>query len=108
MKFLIYNAAGLTLPVEAEIGREFRFRCRVEECGKEVELEGRIIGVDEEEFNRVLGEVLQKNPSFSRIQEITSRKLVFEGKVNGETVKLPVESFDDFAERFMDEVLVLR
>lgn len=108
MKFLVYNAAGLTIPVEAEPGLFFEFHCSEEECGKRVEIEGVIVEVSEKEFDEVLRETLEKNPSFSRIAEITVRAYIFEGKVNGEEVKLPAENLDDFAKRFMEEVLVLR
>ncbi len=108
MKFLVYNAAGLTIPVEAEPGVPFEFHCSEEECGKRVRIEGTIVEVSEKEFDGVLEETLEKNPSFSRIAEITVRSYVFRGKVNGEEVELPAESLDDFAKRFMEEVLVLR
>ena len=108
MKFLIYNAAGLTIPVEAEPGLFFRFDCSEEECGKRVEIEGMIVEVSEKEFDEVLRETLEKNPDFSKIAEIVVRSYVFEGKVNGEEVRLPAENLDDFAKRFMEEILVLR
>ena len=108
MKFLVYNAAGLTVPVDAEPGRFFRFECGEEECGKRVSIEGVIFGVTEGEFNEVLEETIRSNPDFSGISRIVSKRYVFKGKVNGREVKLPVESMDDFARRFMDEVLVLR
>ncbi len=108
MKFLIYNVAGLTIPVEAEPGIPFEFECSEEECGRRVRIEGVIVEVSEKEFDGVLEETLEKNPDFSRIAEITVRSYVFRGKVNGEEVELPAESLDDFAKRFMEEVLVLR
>ena len=108
MKFLIYNAAGLTIPVEAEPGIPFEFDCSEEECGKNVRIAGVIVEVSEKEFNGVLEETLEKNPGFSRIAEIAVRSYVFRGKVNGGEVELPAENLDDFAKRFMEEVLVLR
>ncbi len=108
MKFLIYNVAGLTIPVEAKPGIFFEFQCLEEECGRRIKIEGTIVEVSEKEFNKVLKKTLEKNPSFSRISEITVRSYVFRGKVNGEEVELPAESLDDFVKRFMEEVLVLR
>ncbi len=108
MKVFIYNADGLTIPVEVEPGLPFKFRCTEEECGKEVIIEGVVRHADEAEFTRVLESTVDENPDFKKILEITARKLIFEGKVNGKEVTLPVESFDDFAKRFLDEVLVLK
>ncbi|NJE05990.1 hypothetical protein E3E36_07510 [Thermococcus sp. M36] len=108
MKVFIYNVDGLTVPVEAEPGLRFRFQCSSEECGKEILIEGVIMQVDEEEFTEVLERTIEENRDFKKIREITSRRLVFEGKVNGKHVKLPAESFEDFAKRFLNEVLVLR
>lgn len=108
MKVLIYNVDGLTLLVEVEPGLPFTFHCSSEECGKEIIIEGIVRTVDELEFNRVLENTISENPDFERIKEITARNLIFEGRVNGKRVKLPVESMDNFAKRFMDEVLVLR
>jgi len=108
MKFLIYNAAGLTIPVEAEPGVFFEFECSEDECGKRIRIEGIIAEVPEKEFDQILNETLRANPGFSKINEITARNYVFKGRVNGEEVELPAENLDDFAKRFMDEVLVLR
>ncbi|ASJ09746.1 hypothetical protein A3L11_05050 [Thermococcus siculi] len=108
MKVFIYNADGLTIPVEVEPGRPFKFHCTEEECGKEVVIEGVVRHADEKEFTEILEDTVEENPDFKKIREITARNLIFEGKVNGKEVILPVESFDDFAKRFLDEVLVLR
>ncbi|ASJ09955.1 hypothetical protein A3L12_00890 [Thermococcus sp. P6] len=108
MKVLIYNADGLSLPVEVEVGVPFKFTCKEGECGKRIVIEGIVRPASEEEFNEVLEKTVSSNPGFKRIREITARRLVFEGKVNGKPALLPVESLDDFAERFMSEVLVLR
>ncbi|WP_457752094.1 hypothetical protein [Thermococcus sp.] len=108
MKFLIYNAAGLTIPVEAEPGVFFEFECSEEECGKRVKIEGVIAEVSEKEFDHILNQTLETNPGFSKISEITARNYVFKGRINGKDVELSAENLDDFAKRFMDEVLVLR
>ena len=108
MKVFIYNADGLTIPVEVEPGLPFKFRCDEEECGKVVVIEGVVRHADEGEFNKILEETVEENPDFAKIREIAARNLIFEGKVNGREVLLPVESFDDFAKRFLDEVLVLK
>ena len=108
MKVFIYNADGLTLPVEVEPGLPFKFRCTEEECGKEIVIEGVVRHANEDEFTRALENTVKNNPDFKKIMEITARKFIFEGKVNGKEVTLPVESFDDFAKRFLDEVLVLK
>ncbi|NJE09692.1 hypothetical protein [Thermococcus sp. MAR1] len=108
MKVFIYNADGLTIPVEVELGLPFKFVCSEEECGRKVVIEGVVRLANEEEFTEVLESTIAKNSDFKKIREITARMLVFEGRVNGKEVKLPVESFDDFAKRFLDEVLVLR
>jgi hypothetical protein len=110
-KFMVYNAAGLTLPVEAELGLPFNFECSEEECGKTVRIEGKILEVEEEEFNRSLRNVIKEDPSFSAIDAISVRKYLFFGKVNGKEVILPVESMEDFAKRFIDatdSIIVLR
>nr|WP_297419809.1 hypothetical protein [Thermococcus sp.] len=108
MKVFIYNADGLTIPVEVEPGLPFKFRCSKEECGREIVIEGVVRHVEEGEFTGVLEETVKANPDFGKIREITSRNLIFEGIVNGKEITLPVESFDDFAKRFLDEVLILK
>ncbi|NJE00035.1 hypothetical protein E3E26_09640 [Thermococcus sp. LS1] len=108
MKVLIYNVDGLTIPVEVEPGLPFTFHCSIEECEKEIVIEGVVKTVNEDEFSKVLESTIAENSDFERIREITARSLIFEGTVNGKEVRLPVESLDDFAKRFMDEVLVLR
>ncbi|AFL94787.1 hypothetical protein CL1_0580 [Thermococcus cleftensis] len=108
MRVFIYNAAGLTVPVEVEPGLPFKFTCTEEECGRKIVIEGVVRPASEEEFTRVLEKTVKENSDFEKIREITARKLVFEGKVNGKEVLLPVESFEDFARRFLEEVLVLR
>ncbi|ASI98120.1 hypothetical protein [Thermococcus celer] len=108
MKVFIYNVDGLTVPVEVEPGLPFKFVCSEEECGREVVVEGIVRPASEEEFTRILEDTVAENPDFEKIREITARTLIFEGKVNGKEVKLPAESFNDFAKRFLDGVLVLR
>ena len=108
MKVFIYNVDGLTIPVEVELGLPFKFRCTEEECGREIVIEGIVRLASEEEFTRTIEDTIAENSDFKKIREITAKMLIFEGKVNGREVRLPVESFDDFAKRFLDEVLVLR
>ncbi|MBP1911926.1 hypothetical protein [Thermococcus stetteri] len=108
MKGFIYNAAGLSIPVEFTPGVPFRFECPEEDCGKSVVIEGVVEEVNEAEFTRVLEATIRENPAFGKIREITSRRFVFRGKVNGKEVALPVESFQDFTERFLKEVLILK
>jgi hypothetical protein len=108
LKFFVYGVAGLTIPVEADPGVPFSFSCSEEECGKTVEMEGEILRVSEEEFSQVLENLLENNPSFSKISEIREREYLFTGKVNGSKVKLPAESFEAFSRRFIDEVVVLQ
>ncbi|WP_297509393.1 hypothetical protein [Thermococcus sp.] len=108
MKGFIYNAGGLSIPLEFTPGVPFRFECSEEECGKRVVIEGVIVEVSSSEFTEVLERVVRENPDFRRILEINARRFIFRGKVNGKDETLPVESLDDFAERFLDEVLVLK
>lgn len=111
MKFLIYNAAGLTVPVEAELGVPFRFECSPEECGEEVVIEGKIVEVPESSFNEVLRAVVRENPDFKPIEGIEVRKYLFVGTVNGTEVSLPAEAMSDFARRFiegLDSIMILR
>ncbi|AIU69807.1 hypothetical protein TEU_05365 [Thermococcus eurythermalis] len=108
MKGFVYNAEGLSLPIEFTPGVPFKFECTEEECGKKIVLEGTVVEVESTEFSRVLEEVVRDNPEFKKIEEITARKYVFRGKVNGREVELPVESFEDFARRFLEEVLVFK
>ncbi|AHL23797.1 hypothetical protein [Thermococcus nautili] len=108
MKGFIYNAEGLSLPIEFAPGVPFKFECGEEECGKRVVIEGVVVKVDSDEFTRVLERTVEDSPDFKKILEITARRYVFRGKVNGKEVELPVESFEDFAKRFLDEVLVLK
>lgn len=108
MKGFIYNAEGLSVPVEFVPGVPFHFECSEEECGKRVVIEGTIFEVEEEEFTRVLESTIENNPDFEKLREVASRKYVFRGKINGRYVELPVESFEDFAKRFLNEVLILK
>ena len=108
MKFLVYNADGLTLPVTAEPGLPFKFECGEEECGKRIRMSGVIIRVSEDKFTEVLSKTIEENPDFTRIDEITARTYIFSGEVNGRKVELPAETLEDFAKRFMEEVLILR
>ena len=108
MKGFIYNAEGLSLPVEFTPGVPFKFECREDECGKRVVVEGVIVEVDSSKFTEVLEKTIEDNSDFERIREISSRRYVFRGKVNGKDVELPVESFEDFAKRFLEEVLILK
>jgi hypothetical protein len=108
MKGFIYNAGGISVPIEFTPGVPFHFECDEEECGKRLVIEGIVVEVTAPEFTKVLKRIVKENPDFKGILGITSRKLLFRGEVNGEEVTLPVESFDDFAKRFLDEVLVLK
>lgn len=108
MKGFIYNAGGLSIPVEFTPGVPFKFECPKDECGRRVVLEGIVVEVDSAEFTEVLERTVKENPDFKRILEITSRRYLFKGKVNGKEVILPVESFEDFAKRFLEEVLILK
>ncbi len=108
MKGFIYNVEGLSLPIEFAPGVPFRFECSEEDCGKKIVIEGVIVEVNDDEFTRALEKTVEENPDFERIREITARRYIFKGKVNGREVELPVESFEDFAKRFLDEVLVLK
>ena len=108
MKGFIYNAGGLSLPIDFVPGVPFKFECSEEECGKRVVIEGVVFEVDGDEFTKVLEKTVRNSPDFEKIREITARRYVFRGKVNGKDVELPVESFEDFAKRFLDEVLVLK
>ncbi|ASJ00168.1 hypothetical protein A3K92_01030 [Thermococcus gorgonarius] len=101
-KFMVYNTAGLTLPVEAKVGSPFYFECPEEECGKKVVLEGIIIEVSEAEFNKALESTIEEDPNFKPIEKIEVRKYVFRGRVNGKEVELPAESLVDFAKRFIE------
>ncbi|WP_297500444.1 hypothetical protein [Thermococcus sp.] len=108
MKGFIYNAGGLSIPLEFTPGVPFKFECTEEECGRRVVIEGVVIEVSSREFTEVLEKVVRENPDFKRIQEINARRFIFKGRVNGKEADLPVESFEDFAERFLDEVLVIK
>lgn len=110
-KFMIYNADGLTIPVEADLGVPFYFDCSEEECGKRVVIEGVIKVVSLQEFDLAVERTIKEDSSFRPIENIEVRKYVFEGKVNGKEVELPVESLEDFARRFvesLDTLIVLR
>jgi len=110
-RFMVYNAGGLTIPVEAELSLPFYFECSTGDCGKEVVIEGKIIEVSESKFNEVLEEVIDKNPEFKAIREIKVRKYLFVGTVNGVDAILPAEAMEDFAERFIKDIgsiLILR
>ncbi|WP_366078592.1 hypothetical protein [Thermococcus sp.] len=108
MKVFIYNADGLTIPVEVKPGLPFRFHCEEEEWGKAVVIEGVVKHTNEEEFTKILEETVEENPDFAKIREIAVRNLIFEGKVNGREVLLPVESLEDFSRRLLNEVLILK
>ncbi len=111
MKFMLYNVEGLSIPVEAEPGRPFKFNCSEEECGKSVTIKGVILPVSEDEFAVVLNATIDENPDFKAIEEIKARKYIFKGRVNGVETVLPAETFEDFAKRFIeavDSVLLLR
>ncbi len=102
MRFMVYNVEGLTIPVDAEPGVPFTFHCPAEECGRELNMEGEIVGVFREEFDRVLKDTISSNPNFEPISGISVRKYVFRGTVNGIRVELPAESVEDFAQRFVE------
>jgi len=108
MKGFVYNAEGLSIPIEFAPGVPFKLECGEEECGRRIVIEGVVVEVDSWEFTRVLERTVNDNRDFEKIREITARRYVFRGRVNGKEVELPVESFEDFAKRFLDEVLVLK
>ncbi|GAB6102705.1 hypothetical protein JCM16138_19280 [Thermococcus atlanticus] len=104
--FIIYNVLGMSIPVDAEEGTLFTLHCPEEECGKEIMLRGTIKRVSGEEFRRVLKAAIEGNSVFAGLEDIHG-SFIFEGSVNGENVKLPAESMEEFTERFMKEVFVL-
>lgn len=104
--FIIYNVLGMSIPVDAREGAPFNFHCSEEECGKEIVLQGVIKRVSGEEFRRVLKATIEESRVFAGLEEIHG-SFIFEGRVNGENVKLPAESMEEFTKRFMREVFVL-
>lgn len=107
-RFLIYNAEGKSLVVDAEIGKPFYFCCPEEECGLMIILEGVIRYASFKEFTKVRDETVMQNKEFKVLERIIPKQpIIFEGSVNGRQVKLPVERLEDVAERFIDMYLNL-
>lgn len=106
-RFMIYNVMGRSIMVEASLNEEFKFICPIEECGERIEIQGVIKMVSLEEYKRVLKETLRDNKEFEVIRTLNPTPLIFEGKVNGNKVKLPAESVQSLAKRFVDTFLNL-
>ncbi len=100
--FIIYNVQGISIIVDAEVGRPFEFYCPIEECGQEIKMQGVIIKTSMEEFKRILN----VTPKVFSELEISS-PFIFKGKINGKETKLPAESIENFTKRFMKEVFVI-
>ncbi len=105
-RFLIYNAEGRTLVIDANIGERFSFYCPKEECETEIVIEGVIRHATFDEFVRVRDRTIGQNKEFKVLKDVFPKELViFEGTVNGKKVKLPVEKLDEAAKRFIDKYL---
>ena len=106
-RFMIYNVMGRSIMVETGLNKEFRFICPIEECGETIEIQGIIKMVSLEEYKRVLKETLKEHAEFEAIKTLNPTPLIFEGTVNGKKVKLPAESVQSLAKRFIDTFLNL-
>ncbi|MBO8173628.1 MAG: hypothetical protein H0Z18_00055 [Thermococcus sp.] len=107
-RFLVYNAEGKSLVVDANIGENFSFYCSKEECGTEIIIEGIIRHSSFEEFIKVRNNVIDQNYEFKVLRNVLPKEpMIFEGTVNGKKVKLPVEKLDEVAKRFIDKYLNL-
>ncbi|RLF78055.1 hypothetical protein DRN43_05530 [Thermococci archaeon] len=100
-EFMIYGVKGKSIVVDTEIGMPFSFFCSEEECGVEIHMEGVIKRVKFDEYIAVRNSVISANEDFKVLKELIGEPLIFEGKVNGEKVKLPVEGVREFSERFL-------
>jgi len=106
-RFMIYNVAGKSIMVEAKLGEEFDFICNEKECGERLELHGVIKVVPPQEYRKVLKATLNENEEFQVIETLNPIPLIFEGTVNGEKVKLPAETVQNLARRFVRNFLDL-
>lgn len=106
-RFMIYNVAGKSIMVEARLGKEFHFICSKKECGERLELHGVIKVVTPQEYRKVLKATLNENEEFQVIETLNPIPLIFEGTVNGEKVKLPAETVQNLARRFVRNFLDL-
>ncbi|WP_087037451.1 hypothetical protein [Thermococcus litoralis] len=106
-RFMIYNVAGKSIMVEAKLGEEFDFICSEKECGERLELHGVIKVVPPQEYRKVLKATLNENEEFQVIETLNPIPLIFEGTVNGEKVKLPAETVQNLAKRFVRNFLDL-
>ncbi|MCD6189129.1 MAG: hypothetical protein J7J97_02890 [Thermococcus sp.] len=107
-RFMIYNVAGKSIMVETKLGEEFDFVCSERECGERLELHGVIKIVTPREYREVLKETLNENEEFQVIETLNPIPLIFEGTVNGERVKLPAETLQNLARRFVRNFLDLQ
>ncbi|ACS90479.1 MULTISPECIES: hypothetical protein [Thermococcus] len=106
-RFMIYNVMGKSIMVETYLNEKFKFICPIEECGENIEIEGVIKIVSLEEYKQVLKETVKKNKEFEVIKTLNPTPLIFDGTVNGKRVKLPAESVQSLAKRFVDTFLNL-
>ncbi|USS41449.1 hypothetical protein NF865_04520 [Thermococcus aggregans] len=106
-RFMIYNVDGKSIMVKARLSEEFDFVCSEEECGKRLELHGVIKIVPLQEYWKVLKETVNENEEFHVIETLNPIPLIFEGTVNGKRVKLPVETLQSLARRFVRNFLDL-
>ncbi|NJE07358.1 hypothetical protein E3E31_02195 [Thermococcus sp. M39] len=107
-RFLVYNAEGKSLVVDANIGERFSFYCSEEECGTEIIIEGIIRHATFEEFIKVRNNVIEQNEEFKVLGNVIPKEpMIFEGTVNGKKVELPAEKLDEVAKRFIDRYLNL-
>lgn len=107
-RFLIYNAEGKSLIVDANIGERFSFYCSEEECGTEVVIEGIIRRATFEEFIKVRNNVVEQNEEFKVLENVLPKEpMIFEGMLNGRKVELLAEKLDEVAKRFIDKYLNL-
>jgi len=106
-RFMIYNVDGKSIMVEAKLGEEFDFVCSKEECGERLELHGVIKIVPLQEYWEVLKKTVNENEEFQVIKTLNPIPLIFEGTVNGKKVKLPAETLQSLARRFVRNFLDL-
>ncbi|AHF79740.1 hypothetical protein [Thermococcus paralvinellae] len=105
-RFLVYNAGGKSLVVDANIGERFSFYCSEEECGIEIVIEGTIRHATFEEFIKVRNNVIEQNEDFRVLEDVIPEEpMIFKGIVNGKEVELPVEKLEEVAKRFIDRYL---
>ncbi|ALM74289.1 hypothetical protein TBCH5v1_0313 [Thermococcus barophilus] len=105
-RFLVYNAEGRSLVIDANIGERFSFYCPKEECETEIVIEGVIRHATFDEFVRVRDHIIEQNKEFKVLRDVLPKEpVIFEGTVNGKKVKLPVEKLDEAAKRFINKYL---